>query len=506
MRATRAFALALLAAGTLAGPAHASAGAQVGIADDRIMFGDPVKAASVVQQWKKIGIQTARLHARWVAIAPAPHDVIPPAGFNPADNTDLGYNWAKLDTAVGLLSAAGIKPILSVTGSGPLWGSRRPELANPRYDPDPASFADFAYAVASRYHALVDTYIIWNEPNQPGWLQPQFSCAGGKRCTPEALPAVKAADPGAKVLIGALAPRGGSPTRTNGAMQPLLFLRAMGCVDDRYHRMRTGLCHGFQPLVADGLAYHPHGVLRGPSTPDPAPDEAAIADLPRLEQALDKITAANGLHPVTGTKMSLYLTEFGYQTRPPDPYSGIPAAVQAQWLQQAAYVAWRDPRVKALLQYEWEDEPIASKGLGAKAFAGWQSGLLYANGTPKPAFAVFPHPFWIDMAPGSTQARLWGQVRAAAGATVTILKRSRDGVPWTAVGVVRADTRGYWSKRMLILTSGQYRYTYTLAEDGPVGDQPGDQGTAAGTAAQQSVLEQSAILRVRARVGVVPAR
>ena len=50
-----------------------------------------------------------------------------------------------------------MKPILTITGPGPLWTSRRAERGDPRYDPDPGAFADFASEVAARYGDRVDT-------------------------------------------------------------------------------------------------------------------------------------------------------------------------------------------------------------------------------------------------------------------------------------------------------------------------------------------------------------
>src|SRR3712207_7152523 len=44
------------------------------------------------------------------------------------------------------------------------------------------AFARFAGAVARRYGSRVDRYLMWNEPNQPGWLRPQAECRG-RRCT-----------------------------------------------------------------------------------------------------------------------------------------------------------------------------------------------------------------------------------------------------------------------------------------------------------------------------------
>jgi hypothetical protein len=96
--------------------------------------------------------------------------------------------------------------------------------------------------------SAVKQYVVWNEPNLALWLQPQFDCAHG-HCTPaspaiyralfrSAAPAIRRADPGARVYAGALAPRGSRGRSRNASMAPLTFLRALGCVDRRLRRDR----------------------------------------------------------------------------------------------------------------------------------------------------------------------------------------------------------------------------------------------------------------------------
>ena len=54
----------------------------------------------------------------------------------------------------------------------------------------------------------------------------------------------------------------------------------------------------------------------------------------------------------------MHLTEFGYQTSPPDHAIGVTLAQQTRYLQQASYLAWRRPRVRGLSFYQWDDEPV----------------------------------------------------------------------------------------------------------------------------------------------------
>jgi hypothetical protein len=77
----------------------------------------------------------------------------------------------------------------------------------------------------------------------------------------------------------------------------------------------------------------------------------------------------------------LWLTEYGYQTNPPDhTIFGVSWAKQATYLRQAYALAASHPEVDMLLWFLVKDEP---------KLGGWQSGLETAAGKPKPSFAAF---------------------------------------------------------------------------------------------------------------------
>jgi len=449
--------------------AHAAPQLQTGISDDGILLHAPERAPAVVARWAAAGIDTVRIQVRWVAAAPGELSPAQPLGFDARDPDDPQYDWAATDQAIALVVANGMAPLLVVTGSGPLWASRVPSLGNPRYQPDPVKFGQFAQAVARRYGRVADRYLIWNEPNQPLWLQPQQECpVTGRRCTPvaphtyralvrTAYPAIHQADPGAQVIAGTLAPRGADPLRRNRPLHPLAFIRAFGCVDERYKPIRTGRCRGFQPARIDGFAYHPHAIKASPSTPSPHRDDATIADLKKLEKTLDAVQRARGFTTPTGAHAPLHLTELGYQTSPPDPYDGIPPARQSRWLQEAAYTAWRDPRVRTLVQYEWQDEAVKSVGSGRKRYAGWQSGLLFADGKAKPALAGFQHPFVADVTTLAPRVRFWGQARPGRAHSVLLQRRSPSGT-WLTVARLRTDARGTFVKTLALPGGRRGRY------------------------------------------------
>ncbi|MDT7582201.1 MAG: hypothetical protein QOK35_3466 [Pseudonocardiales bacterium] len=461
-------ALAVLVAAVVAAAGAATAraaGPEVGVTDDRVLLAGGAAADRVVGEWRAQGVEVVRIFALWSRIAPAPGAAREPAGFDAADPGSPGYQWWELDQAVGRVRSAGMKVMLTVSGPGPLWTSRSPGRHNPRYRPDPAKYADFAHAVALRYGGDVDRYVLWNEPNLPSWLQPQAACAH-RHCTPvaphlyrglvrAAAPAVKAADPGAQVLIGAMSSRGQDLRARNSTLRPLVFLRALGCVSSGFGKLRTGDCKHFTAARADGFAFHPHGTLLSPDRAYSNRDDVNLASLGRLEADLDRLQRAGRLHPTT-RRFDLYLDEYGYQTRPPDRTAGVSLGTQDVWLQKAAYRAWRDPRVKLLTQYQWYDEPLRRAGSN---YAGWQSGLRFVGGKAKPALAHFDTPMQVDAA----RSRLWGQARAGGAQTVTVERRSRGAKRYVLLAHVRTDTRGYWTLKRRLTRGARYRFRTAAA-------------------------------------------
>ena len=76
----------------------------------------------------------------------------------------------------------------------------------------------------------------------------------------------------------------------------------------------------------------------------------------------------------------LWITEYGYQTNPPDRLFGVTYALQARYLAQAYAIARRHPRIDMMLWFLLKDEPRLN---------GWQSGLMTRTNRRKPAFTAF---------------------------------------------------------------------------------------------------------------------
>jgi hypothetical protein len=461
-------ALLLVAAAWAPSPAGARF-LQAGVDDDGVLLGGGAAADAAVAEWQRIGIDTVRVQVSWARVAPQPRSDSPPASFDPANPDDPGYDWSVIDAAVDRLVGAGIRPILMLDGPPPLWGSGNPALGNPRYRPSAPAFGKFAAAVAQRYGSKVDQYILWNEPNLPLWIQPQATC-GTHRCSPAsadtyramvnaAYQSIHTLDPVATVLIGALAPAGGDLKSRNANTRPLTFLRALGCLDAGLRPVTTGGCRGFQPAMADGVAYHPHSTRNPPDQPFATADNADLASLGRVEHLLDLMQRWGRIR-ASAAPIGIWLDEYGFQTNPPDKLRGVSPGRQDLYLQQAAYLAWRDPRVQLISQYLWVDEKVG----GGKRYTGWQSGLHFADGTPKPALAHFAHPMWVDYAGGT----LWGQVRPGGAHTVQVQVRlPGSATGWQPIADLTTADDGSWSLRAPLVPFASYRF---VADDGEISD------------------------------------
>jgi hypothetical protein len=253
-----------------------------------------------------------------------------------------------------------------------------------------ANFAAYAAAVAqalprARY------VIVGNEPNLSTFWRPQFG-AGGRDVAARAYAdllarsydALKAARPDVLVLGGALSPRGADrPNGIRPTHSPTAFIRDLGAAYRASNRRR--------PLM-DAFAFHPYmeASRDSPSGTHPRNTTVTIADYPKLAALLRE--AFHGTAQ-PGERLPIYYTEFGVQTRVPatkrrfyvdlDSPAGTDAVafrVQAAYYRRALELAYCQPTVRGLFVFHTFDEP----GLG-----GWQSGLYFADRTPKPSLAPF---------------------------------------------------------------------------------------------------------------------
>jgi hypothetical protein len=244
----------------------------------------------------------------------------------------------------------------------------------------------FSTAAAKRYSGsfkrdddvvlpAVRKWLAWNEPNNPIFLSPQWTKINKKRYTQTAAKlyvgictavwsGVHATGLKQEVVAcGATDPRGNnSGTNRRPSISPLAFLAAL---------KKFGLRH------FDVYAHHPYysRPAESPTTKPTAKTVVTLANIGDLTKLLTKLY---------GNK-KLWLTEYGYQTRPPDRAFGVSWAKQAKYLTQAYAIARRNPRITMMLWFLLRDEG---------RLGGWQSGFFTAAGKKKPAYNAFrrlPH-------------------------------------------------------------------------------------------------------------------
>ena len=484
--------LACATAWLLALPAPASAApymVSVMQDDNQLVYGTAGQRRNALDVMRALGVEAARATLLWKAIAPEGRRK--PRGFNGGKPGDYQpHQWDRYDDLVVGATARGIAVYLNPTGPGPRWAHAKAQVkqAQQAWKPRKKEFQKFVRAVGRRYSGSyrdensgrrvlprVSFWGLWNEPNQPGWLTPQSEEKPGVgmiAAAPHLYRELLVA--GAKgllatghaddlVLIGELAPIG-STKRPNGArssLRPGFFLREMFCLNGRYRPIRgrgaeargcdkvnrLGVLERFPRL---GFAHHPYTRKRAPTKRERQRDMLNIGNVGALPRALDKISARTGLLP---PEMPVFHTEFGYQTLP-DPFRGIPEALQAQYINEGDFIAWRNPRVFSTAQFQLYDVPPRSDfPRGTPAYwSTYQSGLFTAlpEGRVKLGAVAYKFPLVVRRKGGT--ARIWGQARFAPnGATylVYLQQRAPGSSEWVHSGapVQVTHNQGYFKAR-----------------------------------------------------------
>jgi hypothetical protein len=411
-----------IAAAAIAAPhALAARGLTVGFGDPAFRDGGRERALDLSVA---AGAKVVRIGVDWSAVAPN-------RPLTPTNPADPAYRFAGVDAAVRAAAARGLDVLLEV-GRAPAWaeGPGRPSTAEARagtWRPDPAAFGQFARAVASRYAgnfspaptqpALpgVSRYQAWNEPNLSAYLTPQ-----GSADRPEAAAiyrdllaafadGVKSVNGGATVVTAGTAPYGGATASGSQRSHPVSFLRELFCLNG------DGGCG---QVRFDVLAHHPINAgdpFAGADDPRDAttPDLGRVRDV--LREAERRGTVADGRHPV-------WVTEFWWETDPPDSTYGVPERVQARYTAEALYLFWKQ-RVPLVLGLQLADSPMDPAAPGDS----FQTGLYFEDGRAKDSLKAFRFP--LVAIRGKRAIRAW--TRSPAGGKLRIERRRKG--RWRAV-------------------------------------------------------------------------
>ena len=342
----------------------------IGLVDEAAFFDNPADTFPLLAQTRT---QVVRVNLYWggrVGVARSRPD-------NPADPDDPAYNGELYDRTVKYAAQYRIWILFSIFGT-PGWANGGKGLN--RAPTRPRDLELFAFAAAKRYSGTwlatdgrklppVRLWLAWNEPNYPIGLMPQYRRVRGKWVVQSAIDYARICTAvyngvhrtllrNQKVACGATGPRGNNlPTAGRQAkISPLAFARLLH---------RAGLRR------FDAYAHHPYYGKRSEApTTKPGPSAITLANIGVLLKEISRLWGPR----------KLWITEYGYQTNPPDRTFGVSYARQARYLKQAFSIARRNPRIDMMLWFLLRDEPRLS---------GWQSGLLTRTGKRKPSFYAF---------------------------------------------------------------------------------------------------------------------
>jgi hypothetical protein len=424
--------LALLAAALLSPAATQASSRQVMTFEAPFELLDDSSREGTLDEIQALGVNRVRALVYWRDFSARPNSKRRPR-FNRAHHTAYPRRtWGRIDRLVDSTQRRGVELQLTLTGPVPRWATKRKR--GHLDTPSAREFGRWAKAIGRRYGDRVDLWSIWNEPNHPEFLEPQYK--NGRPASPQIYRKLyRAAEkalhgvPGGsrdKVLFGETAPIG-----NQALVSPLAFLRKATCLNHRYRKARS--C---AKLRMDGLAHHAYTRKQGPNFRHEDVDDVSIGALDRLVAALDRAGRAG----VIDRGVPIYLTEFGIQSHP-DRIAGVGFKRQAEYLAIAERIAYANPRVAAFSQYLLRDDK-PRKGPRIQRYSGFETGLRTSKGKKKPSYDAFMLPLAVKQYGGSDV--LWGRVRPATGPTEVTIQHK--------VG------KGRWKRLTVVPTSGVYGF------------------------------------------------
>jgi hypothetical protein len=451
--------------GLAASATSASAQFQLGIVDPTLAEAPP-QSNPAITVVKQIHASTIRILTNWASIAPAGGAA--PAGFDPTNPADPRYRWTALDQTVRNAVNNHVTPLLEITGA-PVWAQAAGEPASARalggpWQPNPAAFAKFSYALALRYSGQfpdslhpgsslprVKLYEIWDEPNLPGTLQSPDLVHEYAWLLNAAYGSIKSVNEGNVVSVGGLAPVYTGPP----SMSPMKFASELLCLRQKGKGyVRSSSC----PVRAhfDAFSIHPYTLTATPTKPAPKKGDLFVADVITIHKLL---RAAEVLHTgATRTNYQLWVTEWSVFSKPPNPVIGLSDPVAARYVAWSMYEMFRDD-VSLIV---WEFIFYQPYDLRAATPALIYGGALYTTtGQPTLKFNAFEFPVIATIKGG--HGLVWG--RAPVGQSTQVLIQHLVRGKWQTIGRTRTAGDGVFEFHFGAHGNGTYR---AVVPNGPV--------------------------------------
>jgi hypothetical protein len=421
----------------------------LGFNDDEVdRLSDPAEITTVMDRAHADGASVWRFQLAWAAVAPTK----PPSLAEAANPDWSGYDWASTDATVEEIAAAGMTPLIALQDA-PVWAegpNRPPTSLAPAgtWEPSASWFGAFATALAKRYSGTfipagssqtlpaVRDWEAWNEPNLAVFLTPQWT-ASKRPMSPgiyrtllnafyKGVKSVAAKD---LVAGGTTAPFGDPPGGQR--MPPVTFWRSLLCISAGA-RPHSTHCH--ERVYMSAISHHPYP-LGPPTTHAVDPGDISVPDLGRITTLIPIAERAGTLLP-RGPK-PLWITEFSWDSNPPNP-SGLSPALQAEYLEGAFYVLWKQG-VSLITWWNIRDDHYSPGWVTTLASGIYYDGSTPAEDTPKPSYTAYTFPFTAYATKGV--AALWGMAPTAGPVTIEVESNGS----WTKAITLQAGTNRIFS-------------------------------------------------------------
>ena len=356
------FALVLTVVLALSGAASATAGRNlvVGVNDDAVKSRDGISSVA-----NALGLGYYRVTQRW----------------QPGQTQPSPSDTAALNAAVQ--NAGSQKLLLNVFGTA---------SAAPRTAPQRAAYCGFVSSLLDRYPQITAVN-VWNEANLSYFWKPQFN-RNGSSAAPAAYGAllarcydtIKSGHPSVRVITS-ISPRGNDNprARSNISHSAKNFIGKMGQAYRRSHRRARSFDNWGQNIYGSSSSERPWVRHRG---------DIGQGDYQRLLSYL-KSAFGGTRQPIPGQKdVRIWYLEDGFQTGVAAKGSyydnsetdrAVVAPLggrvdQASQLTDAIRLAYCQPAVGGFFNFLLVDETN---------LRGWQSGVMFADWTPKPSYQAF---------------------------------------------------------------------------------------------------------------------
>ena len=208
----------------------------------------------------------------------------------------------------------------------------------------------------------------------------------------------------------------------------------------------------------DVWAHQPY-TAGGPHARAKVAGDVSLGDLSVMKKLLDAASEARRIR--SNGAVGFWVTEFSRDSNPSDP-GGVPVQLEAQWVAEGLYGAWRSgvSLFTWFLVHEIPWSPTA-KDEGQYQSSLYQPGPPIAQDTPKPALAAFRFPFVGHVVSGKIS--VWGRTPWSKPGKVVVEESAKSG--WHRLGVVTTDGYGIFTKTFGAPT-GDYVRARVLAKGG----------------------------------------